>query len=471
MESDSNPPVENEVLLDLNFIPKWAQASIGENPYAHFVETGRERYPTESRPSRGGPRMDRGGREGKVPSRNARRDGRPPARETARSSEGPSERRFDSAQTSDRMSHESLMQAPPVEVRFLPERRYLSAVVKRIQRSRRAFPLSRLAGLLLSNPDFHLVKLEIAGDADPRWHLAQCDVCKMPFLDTAAALDHFSAVHRQDYFTALEREAPPPSGQFTCVVRSRLGGELLGPPNHHSYNDRILDLHATRFSHISMDEFRRTLETVHDLEAVEAWKKECQIQRVIVRRDDPEGAPVPAAEVKTWLAQQAVVHVHTVKRMVIPAAVARAAQDRAIQRLVRDAWSKESRFPMTLMIALRPALRHMGLHVFKAAGNMTFITAVSPSPMDSTHAIEPIRKALLYVDTHPGCTREEMLKDLFPQPEESDADRREVVTHLQWLADKGHVIEFFTGALAVPSHLPATLRHAESARSVPPAPR
>lgn len=460
MEPEPNASVDHEILLNLSFVPKWAQASVGENPYADFKDTGRDSRPSGDRRGPGG--FERTRREPSSFRREPSRDRRGPRREDRDAAPGP-QRTPDSRPAPRPASYEAPL--PPIEIRFLPERKYLGAVVRRIQKSRRAFPMAKLAGLFLSNPEFHSVKFDAGNPPPPGLRFAQCDVCKALFLDSVEARAHFSAAHREDYFLSQERELPEPTGQFNCVVRCRTGGELLGPPNHHSYSDRLLELHAERFSHLSLDEFRRTLETVHDPALVETWKTSCRVQRVTVRRDDPEARAVLPAEVKTWLTEQSAIHVHELHHAVVPAPVARASRERALQALVREAWTRESRFPMTLMIALRPALRHMGLHLFKAAGNITFVTAVAPAPLDPAHAVEPIRQALGYVAAHAGTTREQMLGDLFPDG--SPEARHEVVAHLQWLTDKGHLIEFFDGSLAVPSHLPVSLRSARAAGERP----
>lgn len=451
MEQETNPSVDSEVLLNLSFVPKWAQAPVGVNPYADFRDTGRDARPPDVRRGRGGP--ERAGREPAPFRREPSRDRRGPRREERGGAPGP---RPASGERTVPRPPPAEAPLPPVEIRFLPERKYLGAVVRRIQKSRRAYPLAKLAGLFLSNPEFHSVKFDAGTPAPPGLRFAQCDVCKALFLDPGEARAHFGAAHRDEFFVVQERELPEPTGQFLCVVRCRTGGELLGPPNHHSYNDRVQELHAERFSHLTLDEFRRTLETVHDPALVESWKASCRVQRVTVRRDDPEARAVPPAELKTWLAEQAAAHVHEIHRAVVPAPVARSTGDRALQTLLREAWTRESRFPLSLMISLRPAFRHMGLHLFKAAGNITFATAIAPAPLDPAHAVEPIRQALGYVAAHAGTTRERMLDDLFPdgRPEA----RHEVVAHLQWLTDKGHLIEFFDGSLAVPSHLPASFR-------------
>ncbi|MDZ4198727.1 MAG: hypothetical protein U1E27_05500, partial [Kiritimatiellia bacterium] len=263
MESEPNQPVDGDVLLHLNFVPKWARGASTANPYADFAgsDRGRERDSRDRSPSRGGSRPERGGRDRDRAPGGERRMGDRSSR--------PSGDRF--PRSDSRAPHTPASRPEPavpnalqwVEVRFLPERRALGAAVKRIQKSRRAFPLSELAGVFLSNPDFHQVKLEFSRQAPPGTRLAQCDLCGRLFLDASAAREHVAGAHREDFFTVETRELPPPTGVFTCVARCRIGNILLGPPNHHSFNDRLMELHSTRFSNLSLDEFRRNIETVH----------------------------------------------------------------------------------------------------------------------------------------------------------------------------------------------------------------
>jgi hypothetical protein len=109
----------------------------------------------------------------------------------------------------------------------------------------------------------------------------------------------------------------------------------------------------------------------------------------------------------------------------------------------------ENRFPRTLMLALRPALRHMDMHFFKA-GSVTFVTAVHPAPINPDFAVPAIRDAVRYLAGHPGVTRAQMLEELFPGAPAESEDRVALERNLQWLIEKGHVIEFFDHTLALP---------------------
>ena len=43
-----------------------------------------------------------------------------------------------------------------------------------------------------------------------------------------------------------------------------------------------------------------------------------------------------------------------------------------------------------------------------------------------------------------------MLKDLRPEASEGSPEPQDVLSHLSWLIEKGHIIEFFDGTLSVP---------------------
>jgi hypothetical protein len=132
--------------------------------------------------------------------------------------------------------------------------------------------------------------------------------------------------------------------------------------------------------------------------------------------------------------------------------VAHDVRDRSIKRALREEWQRESRFPLRLSFALRAAFKHRGMHIFKVGEGkgMNFVTAVKPAPIDAEHAIPAIRDALAYLNEHPGCTKREMVEALRPGADSASDEVRELLQPLHWLADRGHIIEFFNGTISVP---------------------
>ena len=139
-----------------------------------------------------------------------------------------------------------------------------------------------------------------------------------------------------------------------------------------------------------------------------------------------------------------------VKRAIIPELVTRSLEDPVLKAVIRDAWIRESKYPLTLSIALRPALRHMGFHIFKAGKGISFVTTVVPKPIAPEKTIEPIKKVLEHIRKYPGCSRQKLLEGLVPGKEAEPEEITELISHLRWLIEKGHVIEFFNGTLSVP---------------------
>ena len=471
MEYADHPKAAEDTPLDLNFVPQWARKSSAENPYAEFRGGGREdRAPREGRGGRGlRDREDRGfgrdrrrlsferGDRRERPDRGPRRGPEPRAGEDAppRPAGGRPEFRGPRSESAPRL---------PVNIHFLPDREPLGGLVRKIHASHRAYPLAELAHLFLDQPEACSVKIETArGGADSAIKLFQCKTCRQVFLNRPAALDHVADVHLDDVFAMEEITSEPPTGTFVCIARCRRSGKLLGPPNHHSFHETLLEWHREHFAHESLDAYRHSLDMVHDPAQIEQWKQESVTRKVYRRKGIEDAPPLSLSEARAHMEQEiAPARVAETARVVLPATVARQAADNRLQRALRESWTRESRFPITLMLALRPALKHMGLHLFKAGGNHTFIVAVAPVALNPDHAISPIRDALHYLAAHPGITAAQMLDDLFPGTPADSPNRQDVLRHLRWLIDKGHVIEFFDGTLAVP-RAPAARREEPAA--------
>lgn len=339
-------------------------------------------------------------------------------------------------------------------ISFLPEQHRLAAVAADIRASHHAFPLPELAHLFLNSPEWHHVKIEAQKRTGGQYGatLYQSRLTGLLFADRAACLNHTADEAMKRLFTVETIQKDPPAGNFVCVARCRLSRELLGPPNHHGYNKRVEELHRTRFSHMSLDEYRRNIETLHDAELIERWKEEARSHtqyRLIEGGEtaEPMDQNAACAYVEEQVAPK---KVKEVGRAVLPGPVSRDIQDPGLIRLLRAAWDREQRFPVTLIRALRGAFRRMGLHFFNAGKGETFVTAVQPKPIDPGHVVETIREVLEWLKAHPGCTRRDLVQGVRPSGCEDPAEIALVLQPLIWLVEKGHVIEFHNGTLAAP---------------------
>lgn len=456
MSSDPQHPAEppasdggrelQDLVLHLDFIPTWARKP-ADNPYAGAAprEDRAQDRPRRDRDQRGPPRAG-----GPRPDRDRdRRKGPPGGRRDARDARGP--RLGERPPPVERL---------PLDIQFIPERRQLGAVVKQMHAAQKCYPLPYVAALFLGKPEFHMLKIEVrpgrAGAGEVK--LFQCAPDGAVFPDLDALKAHAIARHLDAHFTAEDVQAEPPAGNFSCVGRCRLSGELLGPPNYHGYNERLLDLHRTRFAHMKLDEYRAQVEVVRDAAVVEQWKESCRQQRVYRLKDQPDAAPLKREEaVQLFIQKHFPAMVRTGSRFIVPGEAVRELRAGPLRSALEEAWARESRFPLSLMLALRPAFKRMRLHLFKAGRNETFVTAIPPRPLDSEHAVEPIRAMLQLIREHPGWNRAQLIEHLKPGTDLKSEPAAELLNPLRWLIDKGHVVEFFNGTLSAPD-APGPLR-------------
>lgn len=431
VQKDQKDP--REVILDLNFVPQWARKPPGENHYSKksFAD---ERHPPRRDDRRGGSR-DSNRRD------NARRDDRRPPRRDDRSSQPQSDRPAQRPRPQP-------IKVLPVDVTFLPEQQRLASLVRQIHHTRRAYPLMDLANLMVHDPEGYLVKVEAKKDAGG-FELYQCRSCKAVATTEEAIIQHLQSNHLTDMYEKEEIETDPPSGSFSCVARCRKTGTLIGPPNHHSYNEKLNELHQTRFASLSLEDFKRSIETVHEEEVIEQWKEESRKQTVYKLKSDPEAEGVDLRKAELNFSKKVPTMYEKTQRAIFPAKVAQALTDRDLTQAIRSAWAKESRFPLTMSFSMRAAFRHMHLHIFKA-GKINFVTHVKSHPIKPEDTVDNIAEVLVFLKEHPGSTRLHLLEKLHPSLDPKSQEAKDALQPLGWLIDRGHIIEFFNGTLSVP---------------------
>jgi hypothetical protein len=306
-----------------------------------------------------------------------------------------------------------------------------------------------LAAIFTSKPETCLLRLDVWPDAKDAM-LFQCKTCGMVTLDRARLIGHITKTHLEEFFVREETVAEAPTGQFVCVAKCGLSGTLLGPPNHHSFAAKVQELHMTRFAHMTIEQYRSRVETVRDPAAVEQWKEESR-KRLVYRLKGVENAePMNWMDAEAHMVRQIVpALVMQAKRAAMSVGLCRQLEDRDLLRLAEDAWGRECRFPGNLVFALRGAFRGKHLRVFRAR-KVEFVTAIEPAPLDPDHVVEPIRAVLVFLKEHPGCKREQLVEALRPGKAMDSPEVAEVLSPLAWLVEKGHIIEFFDGSMAVP---------------------
>lgn len=513
-ENEEAKPAEQQdtggLVLDLNFAPSWARTSPDANIQRYREERyedhddgssrsggrdgGRERRPRREFDGQDRRRQDRKPRREFEPNSPRADMPRPESRGAFADLRGPRPEgaapRQDHRERRDFRAPRPETPPLPLEIRVLPEQKALGAVIRRIQTSHRAFPLRDIAWLFLDNPASCLIRMEPL--KDQQLPLFQCKVCGMPALTEEEIRAHLVNRHLDDFFDIEEVDCEPPSGAFVCVARCGLSGELLGPPNHHSFNAKIHEMLRTKYPNMSEETYRSRIEMVRDPEVIEQWRQQCKRKKIYRRKGasptiaepavdavaepspaTPEGAAAPAPAVPAdqepapkappmerdvaelvFMREILPTQISNARHLICTAAVAIQTTSRPLYFALKDTLNRERRFPASLFFALRGAFRHRNLHLFRVndAKGQDFVMLKPAVVLDPTHVVETLREALAYVNDHPACTRSELVTALAGADE---AKIKETLVQLAWLVEKGHVVQFYNDVLSAPIEYPA----------------
>jgi hypothetical protein len=446
----------HDLLLDLNFVPAWARQPPSTSRQPETGASDRGEAPRRW--------QDRDGRD----RRNDRRDGSPRRPRPERGGDG---RRFDRdhgrpprsgepAGTDGRSGAARERPRPPeplpLAISFLPERHGLKPLISHLAKTGRAYPLLELAAMFLSKPDYYAVKLEPAPatEGKPPLALWQCAACSAVFLDRSRVETHALRAHFDAYYATEQRPGETPKGQFKCVAKCGLSGQILGPPNYHGYNERLLELHRTRFASMSLEDYRKRIVNESDPALIEQWKQDASTQTVFRTLQAPEPREFTRrAEVEThFLETYAPKLVRGGDRFIIGGIISRQLEDSRLRAAIEEEWARECRFPWRLSIVLRPAFRQHKLHLFKASDRHWFVSPIAPAPLDpaATQTTPVVREILDCLNTRPGITRQDVASALRPEAPPDSPEAAALIHEILCLRDRGHIIEFHDGRLAVP---------------------
>lgn len=345
---------------------------------------------------------------------------------------------------------------PQTTISFVPERRGLKPLVKQLAGTRRAYALFDVAATFLSRPEFYAAVIKSKrNDGQPVHPLYQCTQCKAVFLNKHLALTHGLNRHSDLFYEKEEKQGEAPQGNFPCVARCTLSGELLGPPNHHEFSEKLQEFHRARFAHMPMEEYRKKIVNETDPAIIAQWKKAAACKTIY--RTKLLGEPIIFERgshlEKHFVENYAASLIREAQKFVIPATASKNLDDRQISQSIQEAWQKESRFPINMAFAIQQRFRRLGLHIFKTSSKMTFVSAVKPHSIDPAQATEIIRLILEWINKNNGKTRQDLVSAVAPGSAPESERVAGIINSLVWLIDRGHVIEFTNGTLAIANHI------------------
>jgi hypothetical protein len=471
-------PVELDELVDLKMLPAWVNEPAPTERYAgHEGEDQRER--------RGYGRREERGQKRKRPTSNFQlptsksdqnRGGsdRPPRDRFGARKPGPGRqdrhrkdrRGFVDRQSSASAARTSDRPLPPIAVKFLPRVSAFENVVAQIKSGSVAYSLFALARLFLEKATRHDVQLT----APPESPLFQLGENGDVSVDRQFLERNAFRFAQADFYKVDITETEPIKGNFTNVARCRLSGTLLGPTNHHDYQRRLRNLYEQRFSRrMSFADYQRQIQIVTDSAEIEKWKEDARkVTTFSTLREETPTTFSSAAETERHFQQNYLPGlVRSVSELTINGPASRHLQDRVLNRLIENEWTRETRSPSPMMQELAARFREAGLHVFRHRRGMLFVSSIYPRPFkhDESGVSPQVRAILESVGTSPRIGRKELADKLIGGLTADEAERVKMAlaSDLRWLINEGYVIEFNDGSLDLPRAKTKSVEAAASA--------
>jgi len=409
--------------LDKLFQPAWAQGKTEANRFDKF--TGNEGMKPErsfsGKPGeRRGPRREGGG--GGFGGGERRGAGGPP-----RGGSKFGERKGGFGRRDDRRDERRERPEPPaplpeIGVTFLPDENGVESLSRQIKMTGRAYPLFDIARLILQKPERYTVKLTVQKKADGAvaQPLFVCALDETPWLSEDEAVAHVLKSHFATFYQAERTAIEPPKGRYTFVGQCGLSGVILGPPNHHDYQNQLRKLHTERFSRMPFDVFKSRVKIVKDEEVVKKWVEEQSFKTEYVVLNVPEPLKLPSLEEveKHFRAVHKDTIIKSVESHMVAGVPSRSLRCRELQRLVRSDWERQGYFPLQLATKLSQMFAGHGLQFFKVNKTVTHVGVARPLYLDleTTPVSDGIKRIVNFINTNPKCTRKKLVEALAPTP-------------------------------------------------------
>lgn len=474
---------DNEFDLEKLFLPAWAQETSSANKYAKYE--GEQERP-ERRGDRRGPRPPRregagfgrredrpGGDRRGGPRPEGRRDRGPGGERPGGGGDRPGFRRDDR-----RERREPPAPLPELNASLVPEEKGVESLARQIKMAGRAYPLFDIAQMILQKPERHTVVFSIKKNAEgkPVQPLFLCALDETLWLSEDEAIAHVLKKHFATFYQAERTATEPPKGKYTFVAQCGMSGIILGPPNHHDYQNQLHKLHSERYSRLPFEVYKSRVRIVREEEVVKKWVEDQSWKTDYICLNMPEPLRLGNLEAveKHFRENHKDNIVKPVEKYTLNGQAARNLRSPELTRMVRSIWEDQRRFPLQIATVLSQQFAGHGLQFFKVNKTITHVSVARPHYLDLTliPVSEGVKRIVDFINATPRCTRRQLLETLAPTPAAPPApvaapvegqpatapaavpapppptpEQTAVIADLHWLVHQGHVIEFANGLL------------------------
>ncbi|MFK5923981.1 MAG: hypothetical protein QM496_17535, partial [Verrucomicrobiota bacterium] len=165
---------------------------------------------------------------------------------------------------------------PQVDFVVEPTKEAVQALCKHIRSTNRAYAMAEVAKMVLASADRYRVTFRAkSSKTEKAIRMVRCKIDGSVWLSREEAVAHFLNTPDllKEFYQVEEVKTEAPKGNFSVIAVCGLSGTILGPPNHHEYQQNINTLHRERFGNMPLERFKSRIEMRRDEETVEQWKE------------------------------------------------------------------------------------------------------------------------------------------------------------------------------------------------------
>ena len=296
---------------------------------------------------------------------------------------------------------------PEVDLSLRPEEKGVESLARQIRMTGRAYPLFDIAQMILQKPERHVVVFSVKKNAEgkPVQPLFVCALDDTLWLSEDEAVAHVLSKHFATFYQTERTATEPPKGKYTFVAQCGMSGVILGPPNHHDYQNQLRKLHTERFSRMPFDVYKARVRIVRDEEVVKKWVDDQSWKTEYVCLNLPEAVRLDSMEAveKHFRETHKDNIIKPVETHTLNGAAARDLRSPDLVRLVRSVWEDQRRFPLQIATVLSQQFAGHGLQFFKVNKTVTHVCVARPHYLDlaETPVSEGVKQIVEYINAHP----------------------------------------------------------------------
>jgi hypothetical protein len=470
--------------LEKLFLPAWAQEAPSAVRYAKYTGNegaGRElgeRSGGRRPPRRDGPRPENRG-PNRGPQGGPQGGPRGPRREGDRPQRGGEGRRDDRGFQGQRPERrEAPLPLPEIAIALMPDDKGVDSLSRQIKMSGRSFPLFDIAQMILQKPERQQVRFSVRKkpDGQPVQPLFLCALDDTLWLSEDEAVGHVLGRHFATFYQAEKTPTDPPKGTYTFVAQCGMSGVILGPPNYHDYQNQLHRLHTERFSRMPFEAFKARVKIVREEAVVKKWIEDQSTRTEFLCLNMADALKLPNREAveKHFREVHMANIIKPVESHTLSGAASRQLRSPGLQRLVRQAWEDQKRFPLQIATVLSQQFAGHGLQFFKVNKTVTHVSVARPHYLDmqATPVSDQVKRIVEFINATPKGNRRRLVETLSPTPPaapipvvpategapaaeapkppaepQATPEQASIIGDLHWLIHQGHVIEFANGVL------------------------